>query len=137
MRAFDYKCLKCGQWTEAYIETERVPEAIYCECGGVAQRRWRKGPGIVGDGGFHSAQLGKTFSSRSEFNKYCKDNNLEVLGTREWHHTQRESGREDIEEKERDEKITQALEESWQRVIVGKQSVPQMDPIEVPDGIRA
>lgn len=134
MRAFDYKCMKCETWTEAYIETERVPERIYCACGGIAQRRWRKAPGLSGtaQGAFRSDQLNMNFSSRAAFKRYLKKRNLEVLAPGE----ELKEKSEEQTEKELDRKLTSALEESWQRVIIGKQSVPQMEPIEVSDGIE-
>ena len=138
MRMFDYRCLKCSGWTEALIDTEKIPERIYCECGGVAERRWTKAPGVVGDGEYFSEQLGKTFSSRKQFFNYCKSKGYEVLGSGEWKHTEKDGASTYEEEKKRDTEIENALQESWERVIIGRQSVEPQPVIDMSeDGANA
>ncbi len=116
IRMFDYKCLKCNEWTEALIETDTIPEAIYCDCGGVAQRRWRKAPGMVGDGAYY---------------RHCKANGLEVLGKNEWKHSEKSSPSTVEDDRLKESQIEEACEKAYQQVIIGGQSRPKSQTIEI------
>lgn len=130
-RLFDYKCLKCGQWTEAEVETEIVPEAIYCDCGGTAQRRWRKAPGMVADPPYYSEQLKTQFSSTREFEKFCKAKNLEVVSPREFKNDFKFEGSTKEADEKKDAQLTEACEKAYQQVIIGGQSRPKMPEVEI------
>lgn len=132
LRFFDYRCLKCRKWTEAMTDAPEVPESIECACGGVAERRWKKAPGVVGDGEYYSDQLHKSFSSKREFQKHCKAQGLEVLGKDEWHRTQycMPSG-EDQSEKERETELVASMKDAWERTIVRNEHVSAGEPIDI------
>ena len=132
IRMFDYKCLKCNEWTEAIVERDPIPESIYCDCGGIAQRRWRKAPGLYTNGEYYSEQLRTNFSSKNEFYKHCKQNGLEVMGAGEWDRSKPSSpstGGDAMKEAQ----IEEACEKAYQQVIIGGQTPPKQEVISVGD----
>lgn len=133
LRFFDYRCLKCRRWTEAMTDAPQPPETIECpKCGGYAERRWRKAPGVVGDGEYYSDQLRMKFDSKKAFEKHCKDRGMYVMGKDEWHRTEfcMPSGEEESE-KQRDEQLVASMKDAWERTIVHKEIVSAGEPIDI------
>ena len=131
LRNFDYRCPKCRRWTEAMTDADVIPEMIECACGGMAERRWRRAPGMVGDGEYYSDQLRMNFSSKRAFEKHCKSKGMYVLGKDEWHRTESMPSGEVESEKERDEQLVASMKDAWERTIVHKEIVPAGEPIDV------
>lgn len=131
LRFFDYRCLKCRRWTEAMTDAPTPPELISCECGGMAERRWRKAPGVVGDGEYYSDQLRMQFSSKKAFEKHCKSKGMYVLGKEEWHRTESMPSGEVESEKEKDTQLVASMQDAWERTIIHKEIVPAGEPIDI------
>ena len=132
LRMFDYRCLKCRKWTEWMIDCDPIPETMECACGGVSERRWRRAPGVVGNGEYYSDQLQMQFSSKKAFERHCKERGMHVLGKEEWNRTQYCMPTGEAEsEKERDEQLIASMKDSWERTIIGNEKVSAGEPIDI------
>lgn len=134
IRAFDYKCSECSRWYEQFFDSdEAVPDRVLCpNCGQVALQKWRKAPGMAVDGGeYFSAQLGMRFPSRQAFKAHVKSIGCELASPEELHRTESTYVPDKTEEKASDAKILEAMEESWQRTVIGRQKVAPLATIDI------
>lgn len=93
MPLYDFHCRTCERTFEEFSEynrsTGRVDPVEHGVCGTLSEVRWIQAPGLVSDEKIPKElddprQTGKKFESRTELNRWMKENNVEAVSRGEW-----------------------------------------------------
>jgi hypothetical protein len=134
----DLRCVACGQLYRdvmiADVEVVRSGRALCAGCGGVLHILWLRSPAITGtETGStwfkpgYNVQLGRSFSSFDEHQKYVKEKGFQLIGPDEYRRSVNAS--HEPEEPWDHAGFVAAAKRGWDETVVGGKmySIPKVD----------